>query len=357
MQSRTKVESRRVFKKSEKLHMLAKSNNRCCHCGVKLDINSMSVEHAVPISHAGMNDERNLVALCKTCNPVKDDKVFTNAIPAYYKYLNLEPLLKLLDYVDEYCKTYRYFEWNNFTQEDDTIITLKNMPTARQQIDYKEIIRVIPKLILHKVRYCDLDNIVDFYYKKLKDKGVPYSEIVEAINRSFLLGAIYCVQTPYNEIVGVFDITLSIVNTDYILINDIAYSDKYYRAMLTSLNCVINNINNSLKSKIYGLMFMSTAADKYTIINELIDGKHPRELTYFLPKEARDKGIRVWKVYCTKDGHVNQRLQHKVIDAMTRNTKKELNQYQKDRHYYLTKVLSYERYNELMNSISMKSGV
>ena len=130
MQSREKIEQRRRFTKAEKLYMLAKSNNRCCHCGEILDIHSMSVEHAVPISKAGENDQRNLVALCKTCNPIKADTVLTNAIPAYYKYLNLEPLLRLLDYVSEYVEKYKYFEWDNFTQEDDSIITPKNMPNA-----------------------------------------------------------------------------------------------------------------------------------------------------------------------------------------------------------------------------------
>ena len=351
MQSRTKVEQRRRFTKTEKLQMLAKSNSRCCHCGEILDIHSMSVEHAVPISHAGMNDERNLVALCKTCNPVKDDKVLTNAVPAYYKYLNLEPLLKLLEYVDEYCKTYKYFEWNNFTQEDDTLITPKNMPTAKQQIEDKEIIKILPKLILHKARYCDLDNIVDFYYKKLKDNGVSYDETIEAIYKNFLLGAIYCIQTPYNEIVGAFGVALVLDKADYIIINDIAYSDKYYRAMLISLNCITNNINENIKSKIYGIMFMSTAADRYTVIEGLIDGKHPKELTYFLPKAARDQGIRVWKVYYTKGGHVNQRLQQKVINVMTLNTKKELAQYQKDRSCYLSKILPYNKYDELMKNM------
>lgn len=341
MQSREKIEQRRRFTKAEKLHMLAKSNNRCCHCGEILDIHSMSVEHAVPISHAGMNDERNLVALCKTCNPVKDDKVLTNAIPAYYKYLNLEPLLKLLEYVDEYCKTYGYFEWNNFTQEDDTLITPKNMPTAMQQIEYKEDIKNTPKLILHKVRYCDLDDLVCFYTTKLK--GIPKKEIIQTLHECYLIGAIYCIRTPYNEIVGAFSVCISVTGTSAFEISNIAYSDKYYKAMEMSLNWVLNNIQDNVKSKVYGICFLSTKADKYSIIDfgNLICGKL-EEITYRLPEKERSYGTRVWLGYFSKSNS-RKCVSGKVLSVMLKSFEKELNTYRKDRKEFLVRMLSYEK--------------
>lgn len=341
MQSRTKVEQRRTFTKKEKLHMLAKSNCKCSHCGTILDIYSMSVEHAVPISHAGMNDERNLVALCKNCNPVKADTVLTNAVPAYYKYLNLEPLLKLLEYVEEYCRTYKYFEWNNFTQEDDTLITPNNLPTAMQQIEYKEDIKNMPKLILHKARYCDLDDLVCFYTTKLK--GIPKKEIIQTLHECYLIGAIYCIRTPYNEIVGAFSVCISVTGTSAFEISNIAYSDKYYKAMEMSLNWVLNNIQDNVKSKVYGICFLSTKADKYSIIDfgNLICGKL-EEITYRLPEKERSYGTRVWLGYFSKS-NFRKCVSGKVLSVMSKSFEKELNTYRKDRKEFLVRMLSYEK--------------
>ena len=223
------------------------------------------------------------------------------------------------------------------------------MPNARQQIEDKDIIKNLPKLILHKVKYCDLDGLANFYYNKLKDRGVSYEEVIEALNNGFLLGALYCIKTPYNEIVGAFGVHVSVAkNTDSLIISDIAYSDKYYRAMAMALNMVMNNINDNIKSKVFGIIFMSTGADKYTVLNELIDNKHPKELTYLIPKADRNKGIRVWQVYCTHKSNMQKSLQKKFIDKITAGVKMELSYFQVHRKNYLTKILSFDKYEEFV---------
>ncbi len=73
---RCKVNEREQFSYEYKQKILAKSDDRCCHCGRKAYIGyGATVDHYVPISKGGINDDCNLVMLCETCNKEKDDLI------------------------------------------------------------------------------------------------------------------------------------------------------------------------------------------------------------------------------------------------------------------------------------------
>jgi len=45
--------------------ILDRFNNKCVHCG---SIKKLQIDHIIPVSRGGREDENNMQILCKTCN-------------------------------------------------------------------------------------------------------------------------------------------------------------------------------------------------------------------------------------------------------------------------------------------------
>lgn len=93
---------------SQKIFILSKSNKRCSHCGKRLSIHSMTVEHVIPLSWDTIPKKHmpNLVALCWDCNNIRgNDEVF---IDDYYKYLTDDTREELRDFIARY-KNGKYY--------------------------------------------------------------------------------------------------------------------------------------------------------------------------------------------------------------------------------------------------------
>lgn len=60
-------------KRSRKVHrrLLAETGGCCIYCGRRLDEFSASIEHIIPLSRGGKNEEINIVASCMPCNYLK----------------------------------------------------------------------------------------------------------------------------------------------------------------------------------------------------------------------------------------------------------------------------------------------
>lgn len=80
---------RKIFSDSEKEQILEKTNRRCAHCGCRLDIREMTIEHMYPIDKGGDNSEFNIVAMCERCNKQKSNFVYETA---FYKFIKKEYL-------------------------------------------------------------------------------------------------------------------------------------------------------------------------------------------------------------------------------------------------------------------------
>ena len=52
----------------------ARSDGRCYLCGIVLEESTFVVDHRVPTSRGGVDDERNRRASCRSCNAQKRDK-------------------------------------------------------------------------------------------------------------------------------------------------------------------------------------------------------------------------------------------------------------------------------------------
>ena len=67
---------RKKFSDEEKKAILSKSNSKCAHCGKKLTVHTMTIEHMYPIDKGGDNSEYNIIALCDSCNKNKNNFVY-----------------------------------------------------------------------------------------------------------------------------------------------------------------------------------------------------------------------------------------------------------------------------------------
>lgn len=50
---------------------------RCAYCGEPRNLKHMTVDHVIPLSKGGTNDEENLRCACKMCNRIKNDMLPT----------------------------------------------------------------------------------------------------------------------------------------------------------------------------------------------------------------------------------------------------------------------------------------
>lgn len=84
-----------VQTKNKKTRIYEASNGICYLCGEKLDKNSFNLDHIVPISRGGKNNEANLRATHIKCNSEKGDKFITELIgDSKFKILKQEDWIK-----------------------------------------------------------------------------------------------------------------------------------------------------------------------------------------------------------------------------------------------------------------------
>lgn len=57
----------------DKRRIYDRQNGLCAYCGQHRNIKHMTVDHIVPLSKGGTNDENNLTCACKICNQIKGD--------------------------------------------------------------------------------------------------------------------------------------------------------------------------------------------------------------------------------------------------------------------------------------------
>lgn len=67
---------RKIFSTDEKLDILKRTNCKCAHCGRKINVDTMTIEHIYPINKGGDNSRCNIIGLCKTCNNLKSNFIY-----------------------------------------------------------------------------------------------------------------------------------------------------------------------------------------------------------------------------------------------------------------------------------------
>jgi 5-methylcytosine-specific restriction endonuclease McrA len=62
------------FSDSRRKSVLNMSGGKCWYCGNSLTIDTLTVDHVLPVAEGGSNDPQNLVPSCKSCNSKKKHK-------------------------------------------------------------------------------------------------------------------------------------------------------------------------------------------------------------------------------------------------------------------------------------------
>jgi 5-methylcytosine-specific restriction endonuclease McrA len=76
----------------------------CCYCGASVtDEVKLTLDHIIPHSHGGSNNETNLVTCCHTCNSIRGNRSVEAFAQATAEYRNNE--LKASDIVKHIAKT------------------------------------------------------------------------------------------------------------------------------------------------------------------------------------------------------------------------------------------------------------
>jgi len=199
---RTKVEDRKVFTVDEKLVMLEKSGFRCSCCGTPIGLSDMTVEHVIPISKGGTNDMGNMVALCNTCNRLKDDLVVSPRI--YYKFLKPQ-------YIEE-------LEDNQLGYYNSKWLSMHDIMPADIQLLENDVGRQVRKVLsgsargsnfmycsnfqISKAYYKDLDEIYHFCLKYNEKYHLDY-DVKNVISAYFMRGALYMLRKPNKDLIAV----------------------------------------------------------------------------------------------------------------------------------------------------------
>lgn len=203
------------FTHADRARILAKTGGCCAKCGRKLDTKSMTVDHIVPVSKGGDNDEYNLVALCQECNLTKGNAVIHPE--EYYQHV-------LPQYVWEYKK--HSVELQNHTQQFNSQVFGLSMqrysmlPNNMVPKVYAAIRRnkkageaFAEKVMLHfsleRWQGDDVSEIMAFIEKYAKDeKGNYIDPTIEQlysdeykVRNAMVQGEVYTIQMS-NEIYG-----------------------------------------------------------------------------------------------------------------------------------------------------------
>lgn len=72
----TQTTQRILFSPEERKRILKKNYGICACCGRKLNPKTMTIEHIIPLSRGGTNEEKNLTVLCYDCNQRKGNFLF-----------------------------------------------------------------------------------------------------------------------------------------------------------------------------------------------------------------------------------------------------------------------------------------
>ena len=181
------LRNRRSFTKDEKQFLLDYVADRCVHCGVKLDIHSISVEHVFPLSKGGLNDILNLVPLCEKCNETKSNDIYTfdsyfnmmyfksiEVAVAYGFYFDMVSLDNHLDgNIFPYDLNYiKYFPLPN-GKNDRQLQMLNNL--AKKPKKKFDFYKMLPQVILRKAFPADTDKIMALIDRSLDNPNCAFN--------------------------------------------------------------------------------------------------------------------------------------------------------------------------------------
>lgn len=261
--ARKKVNLREVFTDKEKKIILTKSNGLCSHCGKPLTVDTVSVEHVIPLSKGGLNNMSNLVALCREDNRKKSNSIIEP--DHYYRYLKPTYKEELRKNFSEYLQKTDWFDLHTFFPQDEYIIPNYSAVMSRykgQNIisffrDNYSLALQYGRYVMKNARYKDMDAILDYYRRNSKRYQYDPDHERKILEFCFKNGSVFTVTNNgrliavykfYMNCVWVFgDVTFSVVveyNSSSSVLNQKILED--YITMILVKNLLKENGFNKL---------------------------------------------------------------------------------------------------------------
>lgn len=243
--------ARRAFSDAEREKILAKTDCKCAHCGKKLTVDTMTVEHIFPVDKGGSNGEYNLIALCERCNFEKSNRIYN--IEDYYKYIpreNRERFIKELDknimkianprksIMTEEVRIYKYVN-------DKMDMLLMNMCArvrngrGRSRKSYEDMARQLSTSTVFERAYEAESEEIAQFLQKMKKIGKYNSEMYDSdykIRELILFGQVYTYRAPdktLKGVVGFFNLLRNKETVPFQIQNAADIDDKEVLLMLT----------------------------------------------------------------------------------------------------------------------------
>lgn len=296
---RRKIEERRYFTKEEKSSILKKSGSKCSHCGKKLSIDTMTVEHVVPISKGGTNNDVNLVALCDECNINKIDYVVNPA--DYYKYIKPKSFKSLMSYFNQYCEDVKYIDMCNFFSTDYIKVPYKQLVLrTNKRTCRNETFTVNSTMEFKRAVYSDLDEV--YYFLKnysliiYPDKELDIDYLKGYIEFIYTLGCIMFSRDSIGNISSVFFLKFDVnsygedeKDCKHVIMNSmdilfflnpaISIGDMRGRkTKLSSADITMANYSLIVNSFLQGIIASFHASESYFLVNLCWYGRDERIL-------------------------------------------------------------------------------
>jgi hypothetical protein len=155
------VGNRESISKKTRFEIFKRDNFTCQYCGRTSEDVVLEIDHIMPVSKGGANDETNLVPACFDCNRGKGNRELGNVIPrpdADMKYLETQQEIQelkrykrakaeldmlLLDIAEGLCDT-----WANAFQSD----------VCPKEIEFVKLLKLISPEIIEKAIYVTASN-------------------------------------------------------------------------------------------------------------------------------------------------------------------------------------------------------
>lgn len=270
---------RKSFDFIDRSKMLEKTGNKCACCGATLSLDTMTVDHFIPLSEGGGNDSENVIPMCRECNREKRSQVLNPELNL--KFLKPEFMLEVKALYEDFMEVNKEVkgsgEKRNFGpirknplhynlmflkskleyKEPDRILSgvppeetkksKKKFPTTRREVywaTYDSIKKRLEGYTFKRAKYSDLDNIYNFYVTYAEKKGfldsVEKAKIKETLSYLFTNGGIfYAVDSNLDIVFCVGVDTISINGYIFLKFSDITV--RYSRHIGMVFDCYIKN--------------------------------------------------------------------------------------------------------------------
>lgn len=225
--------------------MLKKSGNKCSHCGKKLSVDKMTVEHVVPLSKGGTNSDMNLVALCESCNKKKVSYVVDPN--DYYPYLKPKYMKELEEYFERYSFNNNFCFVNGFLKTDFIKVPYVKYVCSNGR-PYPFSINAVS--VFKKAVYSDLDGIYYFlkdYYNSF-GRSISPDELKEEILLAYTYGAILFVSGGWR---GISVVVTLLPNVEVCYVGDVPTEMYGLKSMVYLNSNIVMNLSSTSRCDNY----------------------------------------------------------------------------------------------------------